>query len=274
MKKILVPTDFSETANKARNYAIQLAQTLNAEIILLNSFHIPNLGDYEGTLINLDYQVKEEAEKLMQEQLKYVKLNYSNVKFSSISTLGLIVDVIQNICKEKKIYLIVMGTTGATGFIGNLLGSNTAALIGSTTTPIITVPEKATINFPQHIVVANDLMESGEEKLFKPLKEIAGATNSTIDFLFIVNGDEEIHHQLQRLKSADFDEKFDAKYHPFHIKDDEDVIDGILEYIEKRDFDLLTVVAHQRGFWEKLFHRSISKSLVKHAKMPILVLAN
>ncbi|PJB13843.1 MAG: hypothetical protein CO118_11650 [Flavobacteriales bacterium CG_4_9_14_3_um_filter_32_8] len=274
MKKILVPTDFSETANKARDYAIQLAQTLNAEIILLNSFHIPNLGDYEGALINLDYQIKEEAEKQMKEQMKYVKLNYANIKFSEITTLGLVVDAIQTVCEEQKINLIVMGTTGATGFIGNLLGSNTASLIGSVKTPIVAVPSNATINFPNHIVVANDLMESGENKIFNPLKEIAIGTGSTIDFLYIVNGDEQANRKLQQLKAANFDEKFDAQYHPFHIKNEEEVEDGILEFIDKKEVDLLVVVARQRGFWEKLFHKSISKALVKQAKLPILVLAD
>ena len=274
MKKILVPTDFSETANKARDYAIQLAQTLNAEIILLNSFHIPNLGDYEGALINLDYQIKEQAENQMKEQLKYVKLNYSNIKFSEVITLGLVVDAIQDVCEKKKIDLIVMGTTGASGFIGNLLGSNTAALIGSVKTPIIAVPSKATINFPEKIVVATDLMESGENKIFNALKEIATNTKSTIDFLFIANGDEDENRKLQRLKAANFDEKFDANYHPFHIRNDEEVEDGILEYIDKKEVDLLVLVARQRGFWEKLFHKSISKALVKQAKLPILVLTD
>lgn len=274
MKKILVPTDFSETANKARDYAIQLAQTLNAEIILLNSFHIPNLGDYEGALINMNFQMKEDAEKELKEQVKYLKLNYSNIKFNAISTLGLVVDTIQSVCKEHQIDLIVMGTTGASGFIGNLLGSNTAALIGAVKTPIIAVPAKGTLNFPKHIVVANDLMESGEEKLFNPLKEIAIKTDSTIDFLYIVNGDEQANNKLQRLKAANFDEKFDANYHPFHIRNEEEVEDGILEYIDKKEFDLLVVVAHQRGFWERLFHKSISKSLVKQAKLPTLVLAD
>ena len=96
--------------------------------------------------------------------------------------------------------------------------------------------------------------------------------SNLIDFLFIVNEESQADTKIERLKSADFDSRFDAAYHPFHFRDDENVEDGILNYIENKNFDLLVVVAHQRGFWEKLFHKSISKSLVKHATMPILVL--
>ena len=272
MKKILVPTDFSETANKARDYAIQLAQLIDAEIVLLNTFHIPYSGASAGTLVNLDKIALEESEKAMELQLEYVNSNYSNVKFRTLCRAGLLVDSVKNISNNNEVDLIVMGTTGADGVVGDMLGSNTSALIGTIKTPIITVPKDAVINFPKHIVVANDLMESGEEKLFDVLREIAVDTYSSIDFLFIVQEENQAENKIQRLKSADFDNKFDSQYHPFHFRDNENIEDGILDYIDNKDFDLLVVVSHQRSFWEGLFHKSVSKSLVKHVKMPILVL--
>ena len=272
MKKILVPTDFSETANKARDYAIQLAQLMDAEIILLNTFHIPYSGASAGTLVNIDKIALEESEKAMEMQLEYVKSNYSNVKFRTLCRPGLLVDSVKSIGNKSEFDLIVMGTTGASGILENTLGSNTSALVGALKIPIITVPSKAVINFPKRIVVANDLMESGEEKLFDSLRELAMDTEASIDFLLIVNEENEADTKIDRLKSADFDDKFDAQYHPFHIRGNDDVEEGVLDYIENKDFDLLVVVSHQRGFWEGLFHKSVSKSLVKHATMPVLVL--
>jgi len=272
MKKILVPTDFSETANKARDYAIQLAQLIEAEIILLNTFHIPYSGASAGTLVNLDKIAMEESEKAMELQLEYVNSNYSNIKISTICRAGLLIDSVKNYTDNNDVDIVVMGTTGASGVVEDMLGSNTSTLIGAIKTPIITVPSKATINFPKHIIVANDLMESGEEKLFEVLKEIAIDTYSSIDFLFIVKEEEQAESKIQRLKSADFDNNFDSQYHPFHFKGSDSVETGILDYIENKDFDLLVVVSHQRKFWEGLFHKSVSKSLVKHATVPVLVL--
>jgi nucleotide-binding universal stress UspA family protein len=272
MKKILVPTDFSDTANKARDYAIQIAQAVGAEIILLNTFHIPYSGASAGTLVNLDKIALEESEKAMEMQLEYVNANYSNINFKTLCRPGLLVDSVKSIGNKNEVDLIVMGTTGASGVVGNALGSNTSALIGSIKTPIIAVPNEAVINFPKRIVVANDLMESGEEKLFDVLKELAFDTNSSIDFLFIVQEESHASNKIDRLKAADFDNKFDSQYHPFHFRDNQNVEEGILDYIENKDFDLLVVVSHQRGFWEGLFHHSVSKSLVKHATLPILVL--
>jgi len=272
MKKILIPTDFSDTANKARDYAIQLAQLIDAEIILLNTYHIPYSGASAGTLINIDKIALEESEKAMELQLEYINSNYSNIKISTLCRAGLLVDSVKRISENSEVDLIVMGTTGASGSLENMLGSNTSALIGNIKVPIITIPKDSTINFPKHIVAANDLSESGEEKLFDVLKEIAIDTSSSIDFLFIVKEENYAEKKIQRLKSADFDNTFDSEYHPFHFKENENIEDGILEYIDNKNFDLLVVVAHQRNFWEGLFHKSISKALVKHAKLPVLVL--
>lgn len=272
MKKILVPTDFSDTANKARDYAIQLAQLIEAEIIMLNTYHIPYSGASAGTLVNIDKIAHEESEKAMKLQMEYINLNYSNIKVSSLCRAGLLIDSIRRLSETNEIDLIVLGTTGASGSIETMLGSNASALVGNVDVPMITIPKNGSINFPKHIVAANDLMESGEEKVFSVLKELAIETYSTIDFLFIVNEEDQAKSKIQRLKAADFDSNFDSQYHPFHFRESENVEEGILDYIEDKDFDLLVVVAHQRSFWEGLFHKSISKSLVKHAKLPILIL--
>ncbi len=274
MKTILVPTDFSDTANKARDYAIQIARELDAQIILLNTYHIPYSGASSGTLVNLDKVALEEAEKSMSNQSEYLNLNYSDILFKTLCKPGLLVDSVGRIGKNKEVDLIVMGTTGASGVFENYLGSNTSALIGSINIPLIAVPSSSTNNFPKKIVVANDLMQSGKDELYDILKELVVKTESTVDFLFIMDEESQMEKKVQRLISAKFDEHFDTNYHPFHFRENENVKDGILEYLEKNSFDLLTVVSHQRSFWEGLFHKSVSKSLVKNASLPILILPN
>lgn len=272
MKTILVPTDFSDTADKARDYAVQLAQELGAQIILLNTYHIPYSGASAGTLVNLDKVALEEAEKSMSNQIEYLNLNYSNISFKSLCVPGLLVDSVKRIGKNKEVDLIVMGTNGASGVVEDYLGSNTSEIIGSINIPIIVVPSKSTNNFPQRIVVANDLKESGEEQLLDALKEIVVKTAPEVEFLFIVNEENQADKKIERLRAAQFDENFDTSYHPFHFRENENVDEGILEYIEGKNFDMLVLTAHQRGFWEGLFHKSVSKSLVKHATLPIMVL--
>ncbi|MCB0402218.1 MAG: universal stress protein [Flavobacteriales bacterium] len=274
MKKILVPTDFSDTADKARDYAVQIAQMIDAEIVLLNTYHIPYAGASAGTLVNVDAMALEDSQKNMKEQLEYARLNFSDVKFSTVCSPGLLTDSVKELVKKGGYDLIVMGTTGTSGMIENFLGSNASSLIGAVKTPIITVPAKASLSLPKRIVVANDLTDSGEGQLYSSLKAIAGGNDATIDFLFVVDDEAQASRKIEHLKAAKFDEEFDTSYHPFHFKESHDVEAGILEYLKENEFDLLVVVTHQRNFWEKLVDKSVSKSLVKHAEIPILVLAD
>lgn len=272
MKKILVPTDFSETANNARDYAIQLALSFNAEIMLLNTFHVPYTGAGAGSLVNLDKVLLDNSEREMKEQIEMLEKIYTDITFSSFCTSGFVVDSVKTYSKKNNIDLIVMGTVGTSGFVGNLLGSNTSALIGSTQTPVITVPGKTSTDLPQRIIVATDLTHSGDEKMFDVLRAIGMNYKAEIDFLFIGDEGEKISNKINKLKAANFDEKFDAQYHPFHFKKSENIEEEILKYIESKDIDLLTVISKKRGFLEDLFHQSVSKSLVRKAALPILVL--
>lgn len=274
--RILVPTDFSETADKARDYAIKLAETLNAEIYLLNAYHIPTMDMEAHAIINIENITKEISEKQMATQLEYVRKNYSNIDFEGKCAPGLMVDSIRTLAKKVNFNLIVLGTNGTSGVVENFLGSNASALIGAIDIPIITIPASTTINFPKRIIVANDLTKSGKDEIYDVLKQIAGNTTASIDFLFIddEDDDEKADGKIKYLKAANFDEEFDASYHPFHFRESDNAEDGILDYLEGKNYDLLVVVCHQRSFWKRIFERSVSKSLVKHAEIPILILTD
>lgn len=110
MKRILVPTDFSLIADKARDYAIQLAQELSAEVTLLNSYHVPITSVGPEAMSNIDSLSEEAPERLMKKQMEYVNLNYSNIKFQSLYTPGLLVDSVRRICDSEAIDLVVMGS--------------------------------------------------------------------------------------------------------------------------------------------------------------------
>ena len=272
MKRILVPTDFSDAADRARDYAINIAELLNAEIFLLNTYHIPHAG--ATMAVDVNNLARESSEKEMQNQLEYLELNFPEMDVRSKCIAGLFVDTVKRLSETEQIDLVVMGTTGTSGVVGNFLGSNASALIGSIKTPIITVPASTPINFPSKIVVANDLKDHGNDAVYNPLKQLIHKAKATVDFLFITDEDNQYENKVNRLKAADFDEGFDSYYHPFHFKESDNAEDGILEYIEDKDFDMLVVVCHQRSFWQRLWERSISKSLAKHAEIPILVLTD
>lgn len=271
MKKILVPTDFSKTANKARDYAVQLAEAFDAELILMHAWHIPFTGSGTGTMINMDTVMSQNAHQMLEKQCKVLKALHPKLKLSTVNMPALMVDGIQQLCEKDEIDWVVMGTTGASGFPDKLIGSNTSHLIGKIDVPIIAVPQDGNWKTIDNIAVAIDLLQVIDENSFRPLKKLARKFNAHLDFVHIIEGDGPSRKD-RKVAAANFDQVFDHEYHQFHYKENEDVEEGILDYIGDKKIDILAVKTGERNFWEELLHKSMTKSLVRQASLPILVL--
>lgn len=271
MKRILVPTDFSDTAAKARDYAAQLATELDGEVTLLHAWQVPYTGAGASTLINVDALAQSSTNEMLTQQQKEMQEKFPNLQCHLMNLSALAGNAIKDVCKEGNFDLIVMGTTGASGISEKLIGSTTASVIGKIGIPMVTVSNKSEAKLPGRILVATDLSKSGSDGLFEPLKVLGKALNASIDFLNVYKEDE-VDLKQQKLMAADFDDAFDMSYHPFHYTKNENIEEGILDFIDGKSVQLLTVVANKHGFWESLFQKSTSKSLVKHANLPILVL--
>ena len=51
----------------------------------------------------------------------------------------------------------------------------------------------------------------------------------------------------------------------------EEVIQGLQDYIERKEIDLLALTTHKRGVIERLFNPSIAKKMIFHSYVPLLV---
>ena len=116
INKILIPTDFSDVANNALKYALELASKSKASVTLLHIRQIP-LSDpsfpaetFQMYLNEIETFEKEQSEKLTETLLKP-----SGIPFEFCSATGFVGDEVVRITHEKNIDLIVMGTTGASG---------------------------------------------------------------------------------------------------------------------------------------------------------------
>lgn len=260
MKKILVPTDFSNTAGLALDYAINLAKQFNANIYLLNAYDVPHAG--VSMMISIDDLLKEESlKKLEREEDRLLKL-YPELNLRTHSVSGAADKAIAEFCKEMKIDLIAMGTTGASGWQGKLFGSNTSNLVGNVATPIIAIPNGAKITLPSHIAIATDLKVSSNAATYRPIKEFAQSLGSNIRFLNITN--ENTQENL-----SDFEKDFGNE---IDFVSNNDIENGIQEYLNSSNTDLLVTVAKRHGFFEALFKSSVSKQLAKELTIPLMIL--
>ena len=161
MKTILVPTDFSKNADNALEHAIALAKKMKAKILLIHAFQMSII--YPDTPLQLtDEQMasteKEATKTLELLQKRVIESGIPNCEY--INQAGFTVDVILESADKFHPDLVVMGTRGASGIRGFLVGTNTAKVIEKARCPVIAVPEKAVYKPISKITYATDLLTS------------------------------------------------------------------------------------------------------------------
>lgn len=145
IKKILVPTDFSETSRYAMQYAIEFAKSFNAELELVHvifdesqivAFYLPQV-----TFQNLDQELEESAKKQMEQFLasfpELKDISYTVKMLKGTAFLEII-----NEAKESNVDLIIIGTHGRSGLEHVLFGSTAEKVVRKAPCPVFTVKPK------------------------------------------------------------------------------------------------------------------------------------
>jgi nucleotide-binding universal stress UspA family protein len=139
-KNILVPTDLSEGAEEALDYACELAAKLDATIHLVNVIGIPAMGLPElGVAVTatvIDSMIAENQKSI--DELAARKGGVARIGQVLLKT-GDARDVINQTAKEVAADLIVMGTHGRRGVTRALLGSVAETVVRSAPCPVLTV---------------------------------------------------------------------------------------------------------------------------------------
>ncbi len=139
-KHILVPTDLSDGAEPAIEYACELAAKLGATVHLVNVIGVPTMGVPEiGVAVTssmIDGLVRDNQAALDRIGERYQdRVNIGQ----RILKIGDAQDAIEEAAKEVGADLIVMATHGRHGVARWLLGSVAEQIIRSASCPVLTV---------------------------------------------------------------------------------------------------------------------------------------
>ncbi len=143
-KKILLPTDGSEYANKAAEHAIWIARASGAEIIALNVIETSSLVGLpaEDLVVRIKEMLKEEGRQSLEhiyEMAQKETVADGDIKVTLITEEGSPADAILKTIDKENIDLVVMGTSGKHGLDRFLLGSVTEKVVRSAKCPVLAV---------------------------------------------------------------------------------------------------------------------------------------
>jgi len=262
---ILLPTDFSENAILATKYAIKLAKKAHGHIVALHAYDVPH---YERSLTtSLHLEMKEVATRHMSE-FEQEYLSKSGVSHETLVRIGNPIRLSKNTIEEKNIDLVVMGTKGASGIEEFLIGSNAASIIQNVDIPVMIIPENATKEDINDLVLATDFEFGKDLRPVHQLKQIADLLNAKVSILHIQNDEGSPSGSRDKISEALGDTP-----HDFTVAGDkEDVEKTILKHCEKSEADAVAAIAKSYGFFERLFHKSLTSKLAYHSKIPMIAL--
>ena len=140
-KKILLPTDGSKFAENAEKHAFFIAKASGAEVIALSvvetSFSIGLPSD--DSVFRINQMLKKETDKNLEKVEKFKEESYSDVKLTLKSDEGAAADVILDAIEKEDIDLVVMGSSGKTGFDRFIMGSVAEKVVKAAESAVLVV---------------------------------------------------------------------------------------------------------------------------------------
>ena len=273
MKTIIVPTDFSPVAMNALNYAIDMATAIDGDILLLNTYQAP-VSYSEApispvTVISLDDIRNSSEERLNTLKEDVLRITDGELKVYTESRLGNTVDALEDICSSTKPFSVVMGSHGSTGVERLIMGSTTLSVIRHLRHPVIVVPPGTTYKAINKIGLACDFKDVVETTPIEYIRSIVEEFGAELHVLNI-NKDEDVLSDKAASESGWLDSMLgDIRPNYFFLKRD-DVVEGINEFAETHNLDVMIVIPKKHNLFERIFHKSRSKELITHAHIPIL----
>lgn len=279
INNILIPTDFSENALNAFRYAIWFADHYHADIHLLHVVYPTAAAmDYPsmaGEMMQQQIDVAKEVMKTFANSaMVQVHAGYEPAFLPTITTevlAGTPQDQVQRLVDEKGFDLVIMGTQGEHNTLEKTFGSVTSSVMNKANCPLIIVPEKTIVRKLKTIAYATDFTEADPFFIWQ-----FGKLLSPFNAIMRVVHIEKSPTENRPLKMEDMKEFF--KDNPpglqvsFHSIAAKSVETELKEFEETWEVDLMVMAKPNRSFFERLFHKSMTKQMAFNTTIPLLIL--
>lgn len=272
MKRILVPTDFSEHAEDALRVASQIAKKNNSEIILLHMLELPQQSNdaiLGGTSIPETMLFMKKANETLD---KIASREYlEGIPVTEIVKMDKPIHGITQISKDYDVDLIIMGSHGSSGVEELLIGSNTEKVVRNSEIPVLVIKKNIPNFNASDIVFASDFSEEAK-KPFEKLLNFTKLFDSKLHLVTICTPNSFKPTHVSEKAMSDFVAEFDITNYTTQIYNDTNIEKGIINFSNKVNADIIGMCTHGRTGFAHFFNGSISEGLVNHAVKPVITL--
>lgn len=273
MKRILVPVDFSNTSHNAYLYARGLASVLGAEVKVLHVYS-GSFSTREPFII----KAGKGKDEVVQDQLDdFVALHPKAEREDILTKVKVTTAVIQGMTVHKIVEssnetdMIVIGATGKHDAVEKILGSVSSSVAQQAHCPVLVVPKGAHFEHYNQILYTSNF-ESADPVLLERVVDFANLFRAAVHFIHVNEKEELMQEEVENII---FDQLFQNGEPAFSFNlasiDSKSVLEGVQQYTDENNIDLIVLVNRQRHFIENVLGMSLTKQLALHPIIPLMV---
>lgn len=262
MKKLLFPTDLTDSSRKALDYAQYLSINAGFELVLFHaSMDQTEKTEAQATLKNL-------IEELEQSEVRGAK----TIPYDAVCVDGLPVAQVAEWMDKSSYKMLLMPTAGGhrDHFQGIYLKSNTSAVMEKIQKPVLFFPIQTPVDKVSKVLIAVDVMKYSKEVVAEFLSFLKHF-NAKVEFVYACSSSSvQVTEAIERFRY------FLAKEVPhskLEVMMNDSFHDAVSQLIVRDGIDLLVMTKYKQQFWEKWFTKSTTQEMAYASTIPVMVLS-
>jgi nucleotide-binding universal stress UspA family protein len=263
MIHILLPTDFSENAQKAADFVFEMFGVSNFKLVLVHGVVPPRTTP--GMMINITDLMQEDAERDLKIEKKRLEEKYDCPGLvQTKAKLGYLQDILPAIIAAHNADMIVMGTRGDNTIANKVLGSNTEQIVRLGLLPLLAVPTEFEIEERPKVCIATTKSEIPHvEVVERILNSLKNKQKTKLSVLHVLTSDTETAHKSLPLNGMQVAVATEIANSPE---------EGMNVHLANTHLDMLVVCHRHNSRIDYLFSRSTTKKLTGQIHVPLLIL--
>ncbi|MFC4689925.1 universal stress protein [Dokdonia genika] len=268
MKNIIIPVDFSKQSEFALKAGAIIAQRNKATLHVLHMLELSESvftktisSQTEEMFFMLRLAEKKLAEFIERDYLKGIDVRPVIKQHKVYKEVDLV-------AKDLKADLIIMGSHGLTMQDGLFAGSNAEKMVRNSATPVLIIKREPKEFTLQKVILATSLTEKSIPAYQKAMN-IFSSLGSTVHPVYVnlpgsgFISSKEFFEKVRNFAASGGTDK--VAFIAGHT-----VEDGLIQYADEIDADLISVSTHARKGLNHFFNGSISEDLANHALTPVM----
>lgn len=244
----------------------------DVNFILFHAYHYieptPSISSVPVMSKTKLFDTKREA---FDEEIAVLQEDYPQYSIEGKFRLGRVLPEIAKYVEEEHIDLIVCGYRAKSNLMQWVEGLNAYEIAKEATVPVLIIPKDAECQIPRKVVFATDFGNLENLNILDELRNMVRKFEPNFMTLHVYSEKDTAEEDREKMNEM-LTKYFNTNTYKHYFLELDDPVKGIEEFIVGYNADMLALVGKDRKFFDKLFHKSVTKQLIIDTHIPVLIL--